>query len=157
MTMKLHDIDDQIREVENRIAVERVALSDAMHDCSNSLKEAATSPKTLLALLGVGYAVGKVLFKEKPAKGRGRQQEDAPVKKAGVLGILTGVAGTALTSRFGWGSVAKWAARRYLARRRAAAEAARHPGIVTPGAFTSPPVSPVSPSRSNYPRTPTGV
>ena len=53
MKMTLDDIDAQIREVENRIAVERIALHDAVNGCTNSLREAITSPKTLLALLGI--------------------------------------------------------------------------------------------------------
>jgi hypothetical protein len=43
------------------------------------------------------------------------------VKKAGVLGLLTGVAGTALSFAkpgLGWGSVARWAAGKYLSRER---------------------------------------
>ena len=117
MKMTLSEIDDQIREVENRIAVERIALNDAVNGCTNSLREAVTSPKTLLALLGVGFAVGKVIFREKapPAS-------TAPVKKAGVLGLLTGVAGTALSMagpRLGWGTVARWAAGRYFGREKA--------------------------------------
>jgi hypothetical protein len=138
MKMTLNEIDEQIREVENRIAVERIALNDAVNGCTNSLREAVTSPKTLLALLGVGYAVGKVLFKEKAAP------ESAPVKKAGMLGLLTGVAGTALSMagpRLGWGTVAKWAARRYMR----PATAVGKPGR---------PVA-VPPPANPYPRTPT--
>ena len=119
MKMRLHDIDEQIREVENRIAVERIELEQAVHGCTNSLREAVTSPKTLLALLGVGYAVGKLIFKDKPAP-----DSSAPVKKAGVLGLLAGVAGTALSMagpRLGWGTVAKWAATKYFARHKAPA------------------------------------
>jgi hypothetical protein len=116
MKMSLHDIDQQIREVENRIAVERIELEQAVHGCTNSLREAVTSPKTLLALLGVGYAVGKLVFKDnKPAAG-----VSTPAKKAGVLGLLTGVAGTALSMagpRLGWSAVAKWAANRYFSSR----------------------------------------
>lgn len=129
MKMTLDRIDQQIREVENRIAVERIALDDAVTGCTNSLREAVTSPKTLLALLGVGYAIGKVMFKEKAVP-----ESSAPVKKAGMLGLLTGVAGTALSMagpRLGWGGVAKWAAQRYFARRKAAAtvnpSSARYP------------------------------
>ena len=141
MKMTLNEIDEQIREVENRIAVERLALDDAVHGCTNSLREAITSPKTLLALLGVGYAVGKVLFKEKAAP-----QQQGPVKKAGALGLLTGVAGTVLSMGGSkWGSVARWAAGRYFARRNAARSAAS-PRTVTPSA-------PVPP----YPRTPAGL
>ena len=119
MKMSLHDIDEQIREVENRIAVERIELEQAVNGCTNSLREAVTSPKTLLALLGVGYAVGRLMFKDKPAP-----ESSAPVKKAGVLGLLTGVAGTALSMagpRLGWGTVAKWAATKYFSRHKAPA------------------------------------
>ena len=144
MKMTLNEIDEQIREVENRIAVERIALNDAVNGCTNSLREAVTSPKTLLALLGVGYAVGKVLFKEKAAP------ESAPVKKAGLLGLLTGVAGTALSMagpRLGWGTVAKWAARRYMGGHKAPTTAVGTRG--RPIAVTPPPTP--------YPRTPSGV
>ena len=91
MKLSLHEIDDQIRDVENRIAVERIALDDAVHGCASSLREAATSPKTLLAVLGVGYTVGKILFRDKQ---KSQPQQGAPAKKAGVLGLLTGIAGT---------------------------------------------------------------
>src|SRR5688572_22038368 len=144
MKMTLNEIDEQIREVENRIALERIALDDAVNGCTNSLREAVTSPKTLLALLGVGYAVGKVLFKEKAAP------ESAPVKKAGLLGLLTGVAGTALSMagpRLGWGTVAKWAARRYMGGHKAPPTAV---GIRGRPVAVTPPAPP-------YPRTPSGV
>ena len=138
MKKSLGDIDDQIREVENRIAVERIALDDAVNGCTNSLREVITSPKTLLALLGVGFAVGKIAF------GRGSTAEAAPVKKAGVLGLLTGVAGTALSlSRpgLGWGTVARWAAGKYFSRDKAKPVTPRAP----------------APSTAYPPRTPAGV
>ena len=133
MKMTLNTIDDQIREVENRIAVERIALDDAIAGCAHTLKETITSPKTLLAVLGVGFAVGKVMFRDKP------QPQAAPAKKTGVLGLLTGVAGTALSlagSR--WGTIAKWAAGRYLARKKGAAapRPAAKPGNPAASAYT---------------------
>jgi hypothetical protein len=140
MKMSLHEIDQQIREVENRIAVERIELDQAVTGCTNSLREAVTSPKTLLALLGVGYAIGKLLFKDKAAP-----DSSAPAKKAGVLGLLTGVAGTALSMagpRLGWGSVAKWAATKYFSRN-------------TGAASRPPPVS--SRPTAAYPKTPAGM
>jgi len=140
MKMTLNTLDEQIREVENRIAVERIALHEAVNGCTNSLREAVTSPKTLLALLGVGFAMGKVLFKEKAAP------EAAPVKKAGMLGLVTGIAGTALSMagpRLGWGTVAKWAARRYIGGRKTAAGKAGQPLAVTRAS-------------QPYPKTPTG-
>ena len=136
MKMSLHDIDAQIREVENRIASERIELDQAVHGCTNSLREAVTSPKTLLALLGVGYAVGKLIFKDS----HHAPESSAPVKKAGMLGLLTGVAGTALSMagpRLGWGTVAKWAAKKYFSRNKVSPAPAR----------ATPP----------YPKTPAGI
>ena len=115
MKMTLDEIDEQIREVENRIAAERIALEDAVQRCSDSLRETATSAGTLLTLLGVGFAVGKVVFRGPSAA------PAAPVNKAGALGLLTGVAGTALSlagSR--WGTLATWAVRKYVARNKGA-------------------------------------
>src|SRR5688572_15043635 len=106
MRIALSEMDEQIREVENRIAVERIAPEDAVHGCTSSLRAGITSPGTLLALAGVGSAVGKVLFRGDAPQ----SQQTAPAKKAGVLGLLTGVAGTAISlagSR--WGSLATWA------------------------------------------------
>lgn len=134
MRLTLSTIDEQIREVENRIAVERIALNDAVNGCTNSLREAVTSPKTLLTLLGLGYAVGKVVFREKSPP-----PTSAPVKKAGVLGLLTGIAGTALSlagPRLGWGSVARWAAGRYFARQQAGTRVGV--GRAAPAAVTPP-------------------
>jgi hypothetical protein len=127
--MTLASIDDQIREVENRIAVERIALDDAVNGCTNSVREVITSPKTLLALLGVGFAIGKIAFKG------GSSTEAGPAKKAGVLGLLTGVAGTALSLTkpgLGWGTVARWAASKYFSK-----QEAKHAAAPQPAAYSS--------------------
>ena len=111
MKMSLHDLDAEIVEIESRIAAERLALEDAINGCTNSLRDTVASPKTLLALTGVGFAVGKLMF------GRKTAPEPAPSKKAGVLGVLTGLAGTAfglMQPKFGVGTIAKWAAGRYF-------------------------------------------
>ena len=118
MKMTLHAIDEEIREVETRIALERIALEDAVTGCTNSLRNTVTSPKTLLALAGIGYTMGKFMF--------GRKAEVAApppaAQKAGVLGLLTGVAGTAISLMrpgSGVGAVARWAVGRAFARRKA--------------------------------------
>lgn len=120
MKMSLHELDSEIAQIEARIAAERLALDDAISGCTNNLRDTVASPKTLLALAGVGFTMGKLMF------GRKRPQPAAtPAVKtagAGVLGLLTGVAGTALSmmqSR-GMSSVARWAADRYFAQRAAA-------------------------------------
>jgi hypothetical protein len=121
MNRSLQELDAEIAQIEARIATERVMLADAVASCKASLKDSATSPKTLMALTGVGFAVGKLLFGRK-------SPEPAPAvaKKAGLLGLLTGVAGTAfglMQPRFGAGSIARWAAGRYFAQRAAAKRA----------------------------------
>lgn len=117
MKMTLHALDDEIREVEARIALERVALDDAVSGCTNSLRNTVTSPKTLLALAGVGYAMGKLMF------GRKAAAPAATPQKAGMLGLLTGVAGTAISLMrpgFGVGTLARWAAARAFSTRKSA-------------------------------------
>lgn len=157
MKMTIHGIDEEIRHLENRIAIERVALQDAVDGCKRSMTEVATSPKALLGVLAASFAAGKLIFRKKPEPRR-REPEEAPVKKAGAFGLITGIAGTALSmagSRFGWGSVASWAMRRYLDQRRARVRGAGR--AATPaGVSARPPVAgrtaPPMP-----PRTPTGT
>ena len=148
MKMSLHEIDAEIGQIEARIAAERMELDQAINGCTNSLRNTVASPKTLLALTGVGYAMGKMMFgRPKP------QPQQQAAKKAGVLGLLTGVAGTAIglmQPKFGAGTVARWAAGRYFDSRSRAAAAARA-GVTAP-ASTAPVVTPVV-----TPRTPTRV
>lgn len=144
MRMSLHELDAEIAEIEARIAAERLALEDSISGCTNSLRDTVASPKTLLALAGIGYAIGKLMF------GRSKKPEPAAVaKKAGLLAMLTGVAGTAFSlmqPRSGAGSIARWAATRYFAQRKAKAASNAAPGrvptvvsVVPPRARTTPP------------------
>lgn len=123
MKMSMHDLDAEIVEVESRIAAERLALEDAINGCTSSLRDTVASPKTLLALTGVGFAVGKLMFGRKSAP-----QPAPPAKKAGVLGVLTGIAGTAfglMQPKFGVGTIAKWAAGRYFGKSKTPVSVAR--------------------------------
>ncbi len=111
MKMSLHELDAEVAEIEVRIAAERVALDNAIDACTNGLRDAVASPKTLLALTGVGFAVGKLMF------GRHSAQQVPEAKKTGWLGMVTGVAGAALglmQPRLGLASVARWAASKYF-------------------------------------------
>jgi hypothetical protein len=115
MKMSLHEIDSEIAQIESRIAGERVALDHAINGCTNSLRNTVASPKTLLALTGIGYAMGKLMF-GRSAPTTAKSEAEA-AKKVGMLGMLTGVASTAISlmqPKFGVGSVAKWAAGRYF-------------------------------------------
>ena len=108
----MHELDAEIGEIEARIAAERLALEDAISGCTNSLRDTVSSPKTLLALAGIGFAMGKLMF------GRKGTEPAAPAsQKAGWIGMLTGVASTAISlmqPKLGVGSIARWAASRYF-------------------------------------------
>jgi hypothetical protein len=122
MKLSLHELDQEISEIEARIAAERLALEDAVTGCTNSLRDTVASPKTLLALAGIGFAMGKLMF------GRKQPEPQQVAKKAGILGMLTGVAGTALglmQPKFGVGSIARWAASRAFSARPAKPAPAR--------------------------------
>ena len=141
MKMSLYDLDAEIVEIESRIAAERLALQDAVNACTNSLRDTVASPKTLLALTGVGFAVGKFMF--------GRKQQPAPEpalsKKVGLVGVLTGLAGTAfglMQPKFGVGTIARWAAGRYFGK-------SKTPVTV---AAVRPPVRPAPARPGNIPR-----
>jgi hypothetical protein len=115
---KMKDLDAEIREVEERIAVERAALGDAINGCTQSLRTAVTSPKSLVTVLGLGFAAGKVMFKN------GKATELKPAAaKTGLLGLVAGTALTLFRARSGIGGVAGWAARKWYARRNAAKHA----------------------------------
>jgi hypothetical protein len=129
MKLSLSAHDQELQEIENRIALERLALDDAVKGCTNTLRETVSSPKTLLALAGIGFMIGKMMFgKKAPA-----QQVVLP-QKTGALGILTGLAGTAVSLMqpgLG-GSIARWAAQKAFGSKPAAAGPTRVRHPVTP-------------------------
>jgi hypothetical protein len=141
MKMSLHELDAEIAEIEARIAAERLALDDAVTGCTNSLRDTVASPKTLLALAGIGFAMGKLMF------GRKQPQAAPAAKKVGVLGVLTGVAGTALgliQPKFGVASIARWAASKAFASRQSKATTSTAP---RPSSKAPPRASAASPYR----------
>jgi hypothetical protein len=136
MKLSLNELDQEIREIETRIALERLALDDAVSGCTNSLRDTVSSPKTLLALAGIGFVLGKLMF------GKKAQQQVVTPQKAGLLGLLTGLAGTAMTLMqpgFGVGSIARWAAQRAFAKKPAPAAPAAPLSTVPPTATAARP------------------
>ena len=136
MKLSLHELDAEIAQIEARIAAERLALEDAVTGCTNSLRATVASPKTLLALAGIGFAMGKLMF------GRKQPEAQATAKKAGFLGMLTGVAGTAIglmQPKFGVGSIARWAATRAFSPKQKGGAVAAHS---RPRTTTTSPVRP---------------
>jgi hypothetical protein len=134
MKLSLREHDEELKEIEQRLALERLALDDAVTGCTNSLRETVSSPKTLIALAGIGFMVGKLMFGKKAAP----QQVIIP-KKTGVLGILTGLAGTAVSLMQPGlsGTIARWAAQKAFGTKAAgSARVADHP--MTPTATVTP-------------------
>lgn len=85
-------LDDEIRAVELRIARERSALALLGEDWARTVRDAAVSGKSLVAVAAFGFVLGEVLRPTKPA---GR------VRKLGFGGMLAGVAFSAFRARYG--------------------------------------------------------
>ena len=137
MKLSLSAHDQELLEIENRIALEKLMLDDAVTSCKTSFRETVSSPKTLVALAGFGFVIGKLMFGRKAPP-----QQTVTPKKAGVLGFLTGLAGTAVSLMQPGlsGAIARWAAQRAFASRSAPVNTnVRHP--VKPTTTTTPPSS----------------
>ncbi|HSQ02964.1 MAG TPA: hypothetical protein VLN59_02940 [Burkholderiales bacterium] len=105
MTHGMGSIDAEINALERRIAEDRDAMQRAVLGCRNSVRTVASSPKTLLAVAGLGFAAGKILFRP------GKAREERP-RKSGWLGLLAGTAVSLMQPRLGLGTVARWALER---------------------------------------------
>lgn len=120
MKINLSTIDEEICELEKRIANDRSSLVGAMNDVGHSVRETASSPKTLLAVAGLGFIAGKLLFRS------GRDARPAasyyapprqPSKLGGLLGVLA--AGMSLMQPgSSTGGIARWAAQKIWESRR---------------------------------------
>jgi len=139
MKLSVSHFDEEIRELENRIALERLALEDAVTGATDALRYTASktvsSPKTLLALAGVGFVLGKFMFGKKAPP-----QHVIIPQKTGVLGLLTGLAGTAVSLMQPGltGAIARWAATKAFGDKPAVVKT---PGPVTRGPVVQQPRS----------------
>jgi hypothetical protein len=127
MKLSLSAHDQELEEIEKRIALERLTLDQAVTGCTNNLRESVASPKTLLALAGVGFVIGKLMFGKKSPP----PPQVVTPKKAGLLGLLTGVAGSVVSSMVQpalSGTIARWAAQKAFGTKPLRADATvRHP------------------------------
>lgn len=91
-------MDSEILAVERAIVADRKLLEQATVDYVEGLRETAVttmaSPKFLLGALGVGFIVGKFLFRPRP------KQAEAPAKKS-LLGLVGAGALSLAQARFG--------------------------------------------------------
>jgi len=102
MKLGMGALDEEIRALERRIAADRDALDHAVLGCRDSVRTAVSSPTTLLAVAGLGYAAGKVLFRRESRYERRKA-------KTGWLGLLAGTALSLMQPGFGMGAAARWA------------------------------------------------
>lgn len=108
MKVRLSEIDREIQQLEQRIADDRAQFVSAIHDCSHSVRETVSSPKSLLAVAAVGFVAGKLLFRPGKSKAEVKEQQQ-PSKAGGALGLLA--AGLSLLRPgYGAGGMARWAA-----------------------------------------------
>lgn len=100
-------LDDEIREVELRLARRRSGVSVLADEWVAALRDALVSGKSLLGVAAVGFAVGEMLRGPSGRAGRARSRR-------GVGAVLLGLAGLLLRARFGspwqfaWSAVDAW-------------------------------------------------
>lgn len=144
--------DDEIREVEVRLASEREALFHGAEHLSHSAKCLAASPKGLLAAAVVGFLIGELT---RPRRSPARHDQSSVTPKAvGLGGVLGGVALALVRAQFGsplgMGKAAfEYAAARWRSRA-AAASGSGAPGAIATFVEDSPypPPSPPDLSRT---------
>ena len=139
--MKLNPaaLDEEIHAVERAIASDRELLGEAVvgyvEGARADVVNTITSPKFLLAAVGVGFVVGKVLLRGENKQTR-RAEDGAPVKKS-MLGLLgAGVLSIANAQFGGPVGLARWIAARAYEYKKAAKTAAS--GITTPASPEAP-------------------
>ena len=145
MKMSLSGLDHEIHQLEERIAGDRSAFVAALSDCGHSAREAVSSPISLLAVAGLGFVAGKLIFRPRTSV----RVEKAPPARTGMLG-LAAAALSLMQPGFGAGGVARWAAKQIWERRKAGRQPARR----GPAAGTSEVRMPAHrPAMSSGPRT----
>jgi hypothetical protein len=139
MKLSMGSIDSEIHELERRIAEDRDAFQRAVLGCRNSVRAAVSSPKSLFAIAGLGFVVGKVLF-------RRESRPERRTRKSGWVGLVAGTALSLLQPKFGAGTIARWALQHLFRDRpggqvRSAAAPRAWAGSQTGGATRQPPVA----------------
>lgn len=139
--------DDEIRELEARLAFEREALVHGAEDLTYTAKRLAGSTKGLVAAAVVGFVLGE-LTRPKRRPSRQSRKDEAPASKGvGLGGVLGGVALALIRAQFGsplgMGKAAlSYAAARRRARAAAPSDVGPSSGIAAP-AMADPPYTPL--------------
>ncbi|HLU76481.1 MAG TPA: hypothetical protein VKZ48_01105 [Burkholderiales bacterium] len=117
MRWKPSSLDDEIHAVERCIASDRRLLEQAFVGYVDGVRDSAlhtmASPKFLLGALGVGFVIGKFLFRPRKAS----RQNEATAKRS-VLGLLGAGTLSLVQAQFGGPlGLARWLAKTYASRR----------------------------------------
>lgn len=143
MTVRLRAIDEEIRDLERRIADDREALANAVTDVGHRVREKASSPAALVAAAGIGFVAGRLLFRPGPPRQVHVAPAQPPSKLGGLLGLVA--AGLSMMQPGGGGAgggLARWAAQKWLdgqrARRATADTTAVMPAAPTTAAARGP-------------------
>jgi hypothetical protein len=126
--------DQEIREVEARLVREREALIAKAEDLGETARDAAVSPKGLLAALAIGFILGELTA---PRRRRGKTPAVETTKKVGLGGLIGSALFAYARSQYGspWAlgrSAWDYAAALRARRAAAAAQAAASGRVVTP-------------------------
>jgi hypothetical protein len=143
--------DDEIREVEARLMREREALMAKAEDLGETARDAAVSPKGLLAAFAIGFVLGELTA---PRRRKEKSQVVDTTKKVGLGGLIGSAVFAYARSHYGspWAlgrSAWEYAAAARARRAAAAARAAAASPVVTPSASAdSVPPTPAGPAAS---------
>lgn len=122
MRWKPASLDEEIQAVERCIASDRELLEQAVVGYVEGVRESAVrtvaSPKFLIGAVGIGFVIGKILFR--PQSQPQKQEQGAPAKKS-VLGLLGAGALSLVQAQFGGPlGLARWLTAKAYEYRRAA-------------------------------------
>lgn len=88
----MHPTDDEIRDVEMRIARERAAVTGLLADYRETTRDIVTAPRSLIAFAALGYFIGEVLHSKPRA---------AAPRRRGFTTALLGTAVALLRAQYG--------------------------------------------------------
>ena len=139
--------DEEIQEVEARLAREREALVHQAEDLGQTARDAAISPKGLMAAAAVGFMLGE-LTRPRRSHVHANASSSAP-RKLGFGGIIGGAALALLRSRYGSPAALSRAAWEFAAAQRARRNSTRTPTAAAAGAASGGSYAASAPARAS--------
>jgi hypothetical protein len=135
--------DDEIHQVEARLAREREAIVHQAEDLGHTARDAAVSPKGLMAAAAVGFMLGELTRPSRGARSGNGQHNGQTSRKLGLGGMLGGAALAFVKAKYGSPAALSRAAWEFAAAQRAR-HVAQHGAPAAPAAsrpLTRPPTT----------------